>query len=109
MAVENPKTVDAMGMIAEEKIVQLLIDDEQTWEDESAHLRMLEEKINGYLSFWRSGQILEKYPEADDYKVVIKIRFKYKLSEYAKKVVEDLEKTFEKLGIGFVCEVLQII
>lgn len=109
MSIENASVVDEMGILEDNHTVQLLINDEMDWEDESKHLKCIEAKINGYLDFWRSGQILKKYPHAGDFDVHFKVIFKYKLTEYATRVMGDIEKSFAQIGIGFSYDVLQIM
>lgn len=40
------------------------ISDHLDWDDELEHIHALQEKINAYLRFVESGEILGKYPQA---------------------------------------------
>lgn len=42
----------------------LTISDHLDWDNEQGHLRTLQEKLNLYLAFIESGELLVKYPQA---------------------------------------------
>lgn len=102
MAIENAMVVDETHINEEAKRVFLVIVDELSWDNENEHLKMLEDKVNSYIKFYRSGQVLQLYPESEDYEVVITAVFKEELSEYAKVVASELGKSIENLGLSFV-------
>ncbi|WP_440411885.1 DUF6572 domain-containing protein [Neorhizobium petrolearium] len=77
----------------------LSISDHLPWEDgENEHLFLLQEKINSYLRFIESGEILKKYPEARQKKLVINIGHKYPLSENAIRFIAAARSAIENAG-----------
>ncbi len=113
MAIDNPNIVDATGISDQNKMVILYIEDKFQWIDsdipEAEHLKMLEDKINAYLRYWRAGEVLNLYPQAGDYGMALEIRFMYKVPEHVKKALNQIGTKFKKLGIPFRYFVNQII
>jgi hypothetical protein len=62
MSIEQADVVDIMGIQGASVI--LTISDHLDWDDEAGHALALQEKINTYLRFIESGEILEVYPQA---------------------------------------------
>jgi hypothetical protein len=73
MTIENLETVDAIGAEKKNQEVVLLISDHLDWADPDRHLKLLQEKINTYLRFIESGEMVETYPPARDRAPVIKV------------------------------------
>jgi hypothetical protein len=65
VTIEDPSTIDGMGIRREDGRLELSIYDHLGWEDEAAHLTALSDKVNGYLVFLTSGQAAERYPGHD--------------------------------------------
>lgn len=63
--IEDPASIDGMGIRPDDGRLELSIYDHLGWEDETAHLAALSTKINGYLVFLTTGQAAERYPDAD--------------------------------------------
>lgn len=89
MSVLDRKIID-FGHVDDDKIT-LCISDHIPWNDEimSAHLNVLQDKINDYLDFIDSGQIYEQFGNKGK-KPNIKVIFCY---EPVKESVEFLEKS----------------
>ena len=84
MSVEQIDRVDLIGVELDSGDVVLTISDHLDWkESDESHLLLLQEKINTYLSFVESGEILESYPSAEDRNVIISVVGKYPLSALA--------------------------
>jgi hypothetical protein len=64
MTVENPRVVDFVSIDHETGAVVLTISDHLAWDEEGEHLQTLQEKLNVYLSFIESGELVESCPEA---------------------------------------------
>ncbi|MEZ5692011.1 MAG: DUF6572 domain-containing protein [Rickettsiales bacterium] len=90
MSIEDTSIVDFIGL-DEQKNVRLTISDHLSWGDEQ-HLFLLQEKVNCYISFIESGEILEKYPESMNKRVIIDLVCKFSPStediEFIKKIAE---------------------
>ena len=57
MALDNPNTVDAVGVDPESGHAVLVISDQMDWSDPAAHFRALQRKISNYVAFIRNGQL----------------------------------------------------
>ena len=64
MSVDNAGVVDAIGVEPATGFVVLAIHDDLDWTDEKGHLRALQDKLNAYLSFVRTGELNVAYPDA---------------------------------------------
>jgi hypothetical protein len=72
VAVDDPDTIDIMS-ISPSGAVVLTIVDHLDWTDSTSHQYILQAKMNRYLAFIESGEILEHHPDADDRGVVIEV------------------------------------
>jgi hypothetical protein len=70
------------------------------WEnDESAHLIVLQKKLNAYLRFVESGEVFEKVPDARGRNIVINLVGKFRLSESADIFLRKVSDTVENAGL----------
>ena len=58
--------IDVIGIDRQTGQVVLTISDHLDWSDSIAHQKILQEKLNRYLAFVESGEIMESYPDAKD-------------------------------------------
>lgn len=65
MSLENTGVIDAIGTDIRDGSVVMSIIDGYDWNDESAHLLALQDKLNSYFAFVESGQVFEEYPRAE--------------------------------------------
>ena len=79
MAIDKTDVIDFIGIDKGSGEVILTIADHLDWNDELNHLLLLQEKINSYLRFIESGELLEKFPEAKGRKPVVEVTLKYKM------------------------------
>ena len=101
VSVEQTNVVDYVGTSKDGHEVILTISDQLEWDAENKHLRLLQGKLNSYLRFIESGEILDAYPSAKGKPIVIKI---YALHTPDGDVLEFLasnKNTIEEAGIGF--------
>lgn len=77
MTIENDAQIDAMGLETSTGKMVLTISDHLDWSEASAHLQAIERKVNAYLSFIQSGQIVEQNADAKDRLVKIAIYQKF--------------------------------
>lgn len=98
MTIEQIDTVDAIGVDKESNEVILTLIDHLEWDDQ--HMLLLQDKINTYLDFVESGQLVDIYPDAINKQVRINMVCIYKLSELA---VEFIRKV-NSLGIKLTYE-----
>jgi hypothetical protein len=104
MAIDNPNVVDAMGIDKETGRVVLSVSDHLEWTRSDEHFTLLEEKIEAYIRFVQSGQLLESYPKAQDRQVEIKIVFKH--SPAGQRRLGQIHAAVERAGLSFSHEVL---
>jgi len=74
MSVEDRKIIDLIGT-EENGTIVLTISDHLEWNNE--HLMKLQSKINDYLVFIESGEVLESYPSAKNKKFRINVVCKH--------------------------------
>lgn len=102
MTIENSAVIDTAGKDMRSGEVILTISDHLPWDDLNSHFRLIEQKISSYLEFIRSGQILERYPEAASTPVRISLICKYDPTEAATRFLAAAQRQLkEESGIGF--------
>jgi len=101
MAVDNPRVIDAVGLEKQTGNVILTISDHLEWDADNEHVLMLQEKINAYLAFVESGEILESYPKAKSKTCVISVIALYHPNETGLRFLECARNTLEGVGIEF--------
>jgi hypothetical protein len=102
MSIEQTKVIDAIGIDNATDNVVLTISDHINWlEQTNDHLFLLQEKLNSYLAFIESGEIVDAYPDAKNRKVVTDIVYKYPLNKQAQEFYQKVEKIIENAGIEF--------
>lgn len=96
MTIENTSIVDAIGTDKVTGAVHLTITDHLPWD--TAHLRLLQEKINLYLGFIESGEIFSSYPNAKGAPLVIDVFTKFRPSEDAVRFLKQAEAVAANYG-----------
>jgi hypothetical protein len=98
MALSETNKIDTVGTSGSSRDVILTLIDEQDWENEHDHLMLLQDKINAYVRFVESGELLQEYPSAEKRNVVIEIVAKHPPStaaehffNQAKTILEDVK------------------
>ncbi|WP_435235366.1 DUF6572 domain-containing protein [Psychromonas sp. PT13] len=71
MSVVETDSIDAIGVDNDMKRVFLSIIDSLDWDDQNVHLFTLQEKINTYLYFIESGELLKAFPNSKGFDVCI--------------------------------------
>ncbi|MDR1463689.1 MAG: hypothetical protein LBJ11_00100 [Oscillospiraceae bacterium] len=96
MSLENTLSVDYVSTNAD--YVRCSIVDDWNWNDVKKHLAVLQEKLNNYLMFIESGQLLTSYPNAKGKKIVISIFFKEVLTKETESFLSFVEKRLTSSG-----------
>jgi hypothetical protein len=60
MTISQTRTIDWLGIEKETGHISLTLVDDLDWEQEQAHLVVLQEKLNTYLAFIESGELFER-------------------------------------------------
>ena len=77
MSVDNPDVVDFVGIEPESGKVVLTVSDHLDWKDVDAHILLLQAKLDAYLHFVESGELVEAYPVAAGRSAAILVAAKY--------------------------------
>lgn len=101
MSVDDLNVVDIVGVDKHTGNLVLTISDHLDWSNTSEHMLILQAKINKYLAFVESGEILEKFPNAGGRKVVIEVIGEYRLPLDGHKFIRRVTDELEKAGFGF--------
>jgi hypothetical protein len=99
MSVDQTDKIDFLWKDDQRGCVMLTITDHFEWEeDDEVHLEMLQEKLNAYMHFVESGELLKARPAYKGLPVVIHVRAKYQLSDEAAKFYKLAKKSVAKAG-----------
>ena len=102
MTIEQVNVVDAIGVDKCSGEVSLTITDHLQWGEENAdrqHCFLLQEKINAYLRFIESGEILENYPDAQGRDIVIDVVGKYPPGEIGERFLAQVSEVLAGVNI----------
>ncbi|MPQ71794.1 MULTISPECIES: DUF6572 domain-containing protein [unclassified Pseudomonas] len=99
MTVEQIGVIDAIGVDKETGELVLTIADHLEWDDE--HLLLLQEKLNLYIGFFESGELLEVYPDSKGRQVSIILMCKYLPDARAKSFLNKVGSIVEQAGAKF--------
>ena len=99
MTIEQTSTIDILAIDKATGNVKLVITDHRAWDtDSDEHLQLLQQKINTYLRFIESGEMLETRPDTRGRDVVIAIVGKHPLSEEAQEFFDAAQGVVKKAG-----------
>ena len=98
MSVEQTDVVDIISIDRETGQVVLTISDHLDWSDSVGHQAILQKKLNTYLAFVESGEILEQYPKAKDRPVAFKVVFRVPPDDSGRTFVEKARAVIESAG-----------
>lgn len=105
MSVEEADLIDIAGINRETGYVILTISDHLDWSDSTAHQRILQTKLNSYLAFVESGEILIKYPDAKDRTVVFRVVFQTPPDQEGQAFLRRAAQVIESAGFTLKTEV----
>lgn len=102
MSVVDTDSIDAIGLDKEARRVFLSIIDPLVWDQENVHLFTLQEKINTYLHFIESGELLKAMPDSEGFDIAIELILKHMPTDEAITFFDkSMQILFDK-GIVFV-------
>jgi len=101
LAVDPPKVVDFVGVDERTGEVILTISDHLDWKDSQEHLLVLQEKLNAYLAFVESGELLESYSDAKERAVGIEVIFKFRPDGLALQFLARAKEFIQSAGFSF--------
>jgi len=94
-----------MGIDRETGHVVLTISDHLDWSDSNAHQTILQKKLNVYLAFVESGEILHRCPDARDRPVVFNVVFQVSPDEAGRAFLARAREVIESAGFSLRDEV----
>jgi hypothetical protein len=97
VTVEDQEVIDAIAVHKASGEVILTVSDHLPWDDDN-HLLTLQTKLNRYLDFIESGELLEKYPDAKGRPVRIDVVCQFAPSDMARRFLELAGSTIRKAG-----------
>lgn len=99
MSVEETEVVDFIGTERSTGSVVLTVSDHLRWDEESdRHLNMLQDKLNTYLRFVESGEILSAYPGSKGRPVTIEVVGKVELPPIAQRFLDAARDAIRDAG-----------
>jgi len=98
VSVEQTDAVDILGIDRETGHVVLTISDHLDWSDSAGHQTILQKKLNTYLAFVESGEILEQYPSAKNRPVAFRVVFQVPPDESGRAFVARAREVIESAG-----------
>ena len=87
-----------MGIDRETGHVVLTISDHLDWSDTVGHQTILQKKLNTYLAFVESGEILGQYPEAKNRPVAFRVVFQVPPDQSGRAFVARAREAIESAG-----------
>ncbi|HPT25793.1 MAG TPA: hypothetical protein PLZ95_05185, partial [Bryobacteraceae bacterium] len=102
---ENCQSIYSMA----ENGLGLSISDHLDWTDSLAHQLVLQEKINRYLAFIESGEILEHQSDAAERRICIHVVLKYEPDPSGLAFLGRAANVLNSAGFGFSYRVLEIV
>jgi len=101
MSVQDNGVVDIISIESQSGDVVLTVSDHLDWLDSIAHQEILQKKLNRYLAFVESGELLERYPDAKGRSVVIRVVLKFAPDVGGREFLGRAGAVVASAGIGF--------
>lgn len=103
MSIAETQKIDLVATRPDSNVVKLVITDHLSWDDALTHQRLLQEKLNTYITFVESGQLQRmkepRIPASPDVRIALAAQ--YAPDEEAKEFLQRAEDFLKNLGIGF--------
>jgi len=101
LSVEQLDVIDIISTDRETGDVILTISDHLDWSNSVEHQTVLQAKLNKYLAFIESGEVLVRYPDAKGRSLVIEIVFKHRPDRPGWDFMARAKTVIESAGFGF--------
>jgi hypothetical protein len=102
MAIDQTNVVDFIGIDPNGDEALLVISDHLEWDmskkEDREHMYLLQEKINSYLRFVESGQIVTSYPQSKDKRIVIRVVAKYDMNSGGQRFFKKIQQALSASG-----------
>jgi len=100
VAVDNSDIVDIVSIGSDGNVV-LTISDHLEWAETESHQLTLQDKLNRYLAFVESGEILESYPKAEGRPIVFSVVTQFDPDPSGLAFLERARTVIENAGFRF--------
>ena len=100
MTVQQTHVVDFVGADRSGRAV-LTISDHLSWDDIKSHLFTLQEKLNTYLRFIESGEMIDKRPDLAGRAILISVALKFPIPNEADWFFAKTSAAIEAAGFSF--------
>jgi hypothetical protein len=100
VAIDDPGVVDIISLEPAGSVV-LQVSDHLDWDDSVQHQLILQEKLNRYLAFIESGEILQSYPAAKGRPIMIEIVTQHDPDAGGIQFLEKAKAVVEQAGFAF--------
>jgi hypothetical protein len=100
MSVEQADIVDLVSQAKNGDCV-LTISDHLEWTADGSHLLVLQEKLNRYLAFIESGELVQRFPKYKGVPVRIQVRLKHWPDAIGQNFLQLARSSIEAAGFGF--------
>jgi hypothetical protein len=108
MSVDQTDVIDFVGRSKATGDLVLTVSDHLDWEDPLEHLYVLQEKLNHYVGFVQSGQLVGNYADAAGKKVHIQVFFRCPPpAGAARQFLATARSTMESHGLTFSFHILE--
>ena len=105
MSIDQPDVVDIVSVDRMTGQVVLTISDHLDWSDSTAYQLLLQSKLNRYLAFVESGEILQSCPNAKDRLVALRVVFRFQPDEAGRAFLAKARAIVESAGFSLWNEV----
>jgi hypothetical protein len=105
VTVQDENVVDIVSINEARSAVVLTVSDHLDWSDTERHQTVLQTKLNRYLAFVESGELLERHPASKGLAVVFVIVFKFKPDRKAEAFLSRAKETVKSAGFSLKTEV----
>ena len=105
MSIEQTDVIDIVSIERMTGRVVLTISDHLDWSDSVVHQSLLQGKLNRYLAFAESDEILQSYPDAKNKSIVFKVVFQFPPDEAGRAFLAKVRTIIESAGFSLRDEV----
>lgn len=102
MGIDRSDVIDGFVISKVDGKAVLTIADDLPWDDSGSHFNFVERKIEAYLAFIASGQLIETLPAARGKAVRIELIHEHGLSAAAERFLSAAQVQLQSLGVQFI-------
>ena len=100
MTVDNERVIDIVSVTPQGEI-HLTIADHLEWDEKHEHALILQKKLNAYLAYIESGEILERYPDAKQRPILIDVALLYEPDAFGREFLHRAQEVIAAAGFRF--------